>query len=154
MATFEELEAKIRAFPGGFTSGGGALQAEIDAAAGELEFQIRGGYRRFLQTFGWLEIAYDEVWGLGGDVPGHLQLQRLTESERAEMRPRLARHLLPFSNDGAGNLYCLDMIAPRDEPPVVLWLHEHAEDQAPEPAAASFADWAIERLDMRLDDLP
>ena len=152
MATFEELDAKIQTFPGGFTGGGGVSEAEIDNLGAELGFKIRGTFRQFLKKFGWIDIAYSEIFGLGEGVPDHLELKGMTLSERSQMHPSLAPNLLPFFNDGGGNLYCLDLAGSDVEPPVVLWLHDLSAEQAPEPASVSFASWLADELAEREDD--
>src|SRR5882757_10057180 len=88
--------------------GHGVVESEIVRAESRLQIRINGEYRTFLQTYGWGGVGSVEVFGLGSDVPQFLDLVRVTESERTEMHPRLAPHLLPVMNDGGGNLYCLD----------------------------------------------
>lgn len=139
---FAALEQRILAFPERFTSGKGAAVAEIEDAEHQLGLKITGGYREFLLRFGWMDIGLVELFGIGEDIPPYLNLVIVTLSERSEMRPNLALMLLPFHNDGFGNLYCLDMAASvGDEHPVVFWNHECGSGQIPEPVSNSFAEW-------------
>ena len=139
MQKFPEIAARLLALE--FRQlGAGATPSEIDAAEKGLDLRIEGGYRQFLQRFGWGGAGHFELYGLGRDVPFHLDLVRLTQSERQEMRPRLALHLLPLMNDGGGNLYCMDTRI-SGEPPVVFWDHEMGPDQKPALDASNFETW-------------
>lgn len=124
---------------------GGATDVEVSGAEEKLGPRVEGTYRDFLRRFGWGSFADIEIFGLGDDVPSHLDLLQVTESERHELESRLQPHLVPLSNDGAGNLYCLDTRV-SDEPPVVFWDHEAPSSQTPAVVAAGFATWLIESL--------
>jgi len=107
-------------------------------------------YRRFLRDFGWVSIDGDEIFGLGADVPSHLDLVRITQSERTQFRPYLPPHLAPLLNDGAGNHYCLDTRRSSGKGrPVVFWNHEHelAEQQDPADETDDFVTWLSERAE-------
>lgn len=127
--------------------GEGANADQIAAAERELDVKLVGSYRKFLQIFGWLEVDSTEVFGLGADVPKHLDLVAITQSERTEMRPRLRKNLVPVMNDGGGNLLCIDLTSGNNEgPPVVFWDHELGPDQEPELYAPTFEEWLAARV--------
>ncbi len=127
--------------------GAGASADAIGAAERGLGVALIGGYRTFLERFGWLGVGSTEIYGLGTDVPKHVHLVDITLSERAEMHPRLRRNLIPVMNDGGGNLYCIDMTSGTDEdPPVVFWDHDLDADQEPERVSPSFEEWLYDRL--------
>jgi SMI1-KNR4 cell-wall len=126
--------------------GRGANEHEILAASVRLGVNLSGGYRRFLQRFGWGGVGALELFGLGSDVPPYLDLVALTESERTEMYPALPHYLIPLMNDGGGNLYCLDSRG-MGEPPVVFWDHTAGEGQTPASVAPDFISWLAERLE-------
>lgn len=145
MDTFERLCRIIS--EGDAQHGSGASEKTISAAERRLGIQIRGGYRRFLQKFGWGGTEHVQLYGLGKGVPKHLDLVSMTESERSEMRPRLPRTLVPLMNDGCGNHYCIDgSAAGAGEPCVVFWDHELDEDQTPEEYGKDFCLWLLETL--------
>jgi hypothetical protein len=126
--------------------GRGTNEHDLHSASVRLGVNLVGGYRRFLQRFGWGGVGSFELYGLGSDVPPHLDLVAVTESERREMRPALPVHLIPLMNDGGGNLYCLDSRG-EGEPGVVFWDHSAGEEQKPEPVAPDFVSWMAERLE-------
>jgi cell wall assembly regulator SMI1 len=145
---YHNLSQQLRQDPA-VQTGKGATQAEVAEAERSLGVWLSESYRRFLCEFGWASLYADELYGLGGDVPDHLDLVRATESERTQMRPRLRRQLVPLMSDGAGNHYCLDtsrLLSGRC--PVIFWDHEHelAEDQQPLEQADDFVTWMAERL--------
>lgn len=143
MDSFSELEARLLRFSSR-EFGTGASADALAAAERALGVTIEGSYRRFLMRFGWGGVEHLEVNGLG--APPHLDLVRLTRSERAEMEPGLPDHLLPLMNDGAGNLLCLDTRI-MGEPPVVFWDHEAGPEQTPDKVAQSFSLWLTGLLD-------
>lgn len=139
--SWNELERQIASFERK-SCGVGATQAEIERAEVVLGLGIVGGHRLFLRTYGWMEIASSDLFGLGEDVPGYLDLIKVTLSERTEMHPNIPHQLLPIMNDGAGNHYCIDTACVLNgESPIVFWNHELGTDQIPEEVADCFTDW-------------
>lgn len=66
-------------------------------------------------------------------------------------------HLVPFSNDGQGNFYCLDTlnILENGDCPVVFWVsnYEFSEKDMPEVTHDNFLDWIQEVvIDWTLED--
>ena len=142
---FESLKNRLDEHPAK-DLGSGVRIAEIEEAELEIGCPLKGSYRSFLETFGWGGVGDVEVFGLGHDVPRHLDLIAVTKSERNEAQPALPSHLIPVMNDGAGNLYCLDAgEAYREDYPVVFWDHEAGRDQEPELVADDFAEWLFAR---------
>lgn len=143
--TFDELARNLERSSSKIF-GRGASEHEIHVASTRLGVNLSGGYRLFLQRFGWGGVGSFEFFGLGLDVPPYLDLVAIAESERTEMRPALPAYLIPLMNDGGGNLYCLDS---RDvgEPAVVFWDHTAGEEQAPQRVAPDFVSWVAERME-------
>lgn len=125
-----------------FESGAGASSDEIRRAENLLQVKFPTSYRLFLENWGWMAIEHLEFYGLGSDVPHHLNLIRITMSERKEAVPALNSKLVPLLNDGAGNLYCLNTRRLNDdECSIVFWDHEGGPDQQAEEVAPSFVEW-------------
>ncbi|WP_052420030.1 SMI1/KNR4 family protein [Hyalangium minutum] len=143
--TFDELARRLELSPAK-TLGSGASEPTIVAASARLSVSLNGGYRCFLQRFGWGGVGSFELYGLGSDVPPYLDLVSVTESERTEMHPALPPYLIPLMNDGGGNLYCLDSRR-EGEPPVVFWNHSDSASQEPERVAADFLSWMAEQVE-------
>ena len=147
MPTFVELADRLLRFEG-CDLGDGVDETEITEAERVLGVRIDGGYRQFLKRFGWGGVGHVELYGLGSNVPAHLNVVDITLSEREEMGPKLRPNLVPVMNDGGGNLYCIDTNA-EGEPSVVFWDHTAGTDQEPDLDADDFASW----LDEQLEDL-
>ena len=146
---FDTIQRRLKAYEHA-EFGLGATDDEIDKAESVLGTPLRGSYRAFLETFGWGGVEDIEIFGLGADVPNYLNLVAVAESERTEAQPQLPSHLVPVTNDGGGNLYCLDASEPyREEFPVVFWDHDRQSSQTPDLVAESFAEWLSDRLDQR-----
>ena len=142
--TFDQLAQKLESSPSK-SFGQGASEHDLQAANARLGVNLGGGYRRFLERFGWGGVGSFELYGLGVDVPPYLDLVAATESERTQMSPALPSHLIPIMNDGGGNLYCLDS-SKAGEPMIVFWNHTAGEEQEPEPVASDFVSWLEARL--------
>lgn len=125
--------------------GRGATEQEIRDAESQLGLKIAGDYREFLRDFGWGGVQHLELYGLGGDVPYHLDLVEITTSERSETEVRLQNHLIPIMNDGGGNLYCLN-IGEDEEPKIVFWDHTGSSDQVLEIEGESFSAWLLDEI--------
>lgn len=145
MHSFDDL-AEILLLSNDSFLGTGATEEEIRNAENALGIPFHGGFRKFLMRFGWGGVVGVELYGLGKNVPFHLNLVTLTLSERTEMHPRLRKELLPIFNDGAGNHYCLDTSI-SGEPPIVFWDHEAGADQIPEVDDMNFSAWLIAYLE-------
>ncbi len=100
---YDELK-RLLIQSGSLTVGKGATEFEIQEAQRALDLLIQGDYRNFLLDFGWGGAGDFELYGLGSDVPPHLNLIAITHSERTEMRPPLRHELIPVMNDGGESL--------------------------------------------------
>jgi len=136
--SFDEVKALMRTV-GSMEVGKGASEEEVDAAERILGIAIRGDYRQFLLELGWGGVGCMELFGLGSDVPRHLDLVRVTLRERHDLHPHLRVELLPIMNNGGGDLYCLDTTT--SGPKVVGWWHEEGESQTPTHEADDFSTW-------------
>lgn len=122
--------------------GTGASDNDIALVENVLHVKFPHSYREFLLEFGWARFSHQELYGVGTNVPIHLDLIRNAVAERETMEPPLPGYLVPIMNDGAGNSYCLDCSSmSNDECPVVFWDHEERADQKPEVIAPNFHAW-------------
>ncbi len=124
-------------------SGEGCSEEVIRDAEESLGLRIQGSYRSFLRKYGWLCVGSFEFYGIEGP-PDHLELVKMTRLARKDLE--LPSFLLPFLDDGAGSLMCLDT-RQSPEPPVVFWDHESGEDQDLDEESNSFAEWVLEELE-------
>lgn len=119
--------------------GQGTSTLEINKAENELGIKFPADYIQFLSQLGWCSIEDSEIFGIGSDVPFHLNLIKLTHSERTEAQPKLPFFLIPILNDGMGNLHCIDtQNIESGKYPVVLFNHEDGSNQVMRRLAVSF----------------
>ncbi|MBR0986410.1 SMI1/KNR4 family protein [Bradyrhizobium liaoningense] len=132
----------LQDFQGEIEHGPGATAEEIADCERELGVRFAGSFADYLQTFGWLSVGANEIYGLGAKIQSWRQLKEMTLSERTEMYPPLPPYLVAFYNDGFGNHACLDTRdIVDDEQSIVFWNHEAGPDQHLQPIANCFADW-------------
>ena len=138
----DTIRTILQDFRGEIESGPGATAEEIVDCERELGVRFVGSFANYLQTYGWLSVGANEIFGVGANIELWRRLKEMTLSERIEMYPPLPPYLVAFYNDGFGNQHCLDT---RDvvgsEHQIVFWNHDAGPDQIPEPIASSFADW-------------
>jgi cell wall assembly regulator SMI1 len=128
--------------------GSGASPEQVRQAEVSLGVSLPSSYRHFLERFGWGRFSCEQLYGLGTDVPIHLDLVRNTRAERETMVPALPTCLIPVMNDGAGNHFCLDTSQTAEgECPLVFWDHELGPAQVAQAVANSFAVWLVTLLD-------
>jgi len=136
------IRSILQEFKGDIEHGSGAMADEIACCEYDLGVRFVGSFADYLQTYGWLRVGTNEIYGLGAKIRFWCRLKEMTLSERTEMRPPLPPYLVTFYNDGFGNQHCLDSRDVVDgEQRIVFWNHEAGPDQTPEPLAHSFADW-------------
>ena len=130
-----------------------ATPAQIADAERALGTALPDSFRRFQLEFGDCQNAPLDIYHvLPADPPG-LNLVPINLKERTEMGPRLPPHLIAFSDDGGGDLFCFDTRAVNaNEAPVVVWTHELDEDQTPELVAPSFAEWLRSELEAWVEE--
>ncbi|ESQ78086.1 SMI1/KNR4 family protein [Asticcacaulis benevestitus] len=148
--SFAALSELIDNYPAPKEVGQGATQEEVTQFEETVDVSIRGDFAKFLLRYGWIDLAYTEIYGLGSDISPALELTKITLSERTEMYPALLKHLIPVYNDGAGNLYCINTIS-EGEPPIVFWNHELGMDQKPRQISSSFSEWLCQHISEMTD---
>lgn len=127
-------------------TGIGTTEEEIREAESAIGMTFPPDFRWYLRDFGWARVGAWELFGTGHDVPAHLDLVRVIQSERTDMVPTLPTTLLPVANDGAGNLLCLDVGGgAKQEYPIVYRDHETGQS---EMEAESFVEWLDRIVDL------
>lgn len=144
--TYEELRERLNSHAN-VERGTGVAVDEVDDAERLLDVVFGNSYRSFLIDFGWINVGSFELYGLGADIPPYLDVVKETLWERIESGMPLPHHLIPISNTGGGDHYCLDssrVIA--GECPIVFYGHELDASQQPSTVAADFGTWLAETI--------
>lgn len=70
-------------------------------------------------------LAGTEVYGSGEDL-GEESLEKIYDFEHEKVENSMLKEFMPFSPDGSGNYYCLDLSNVKDGAcPVVFWQHDY-----------------------------
>lgn len=141
-SSFEEMRSLESA------SWGSGVSAETVAEIEEsLGCRITQDYRQFLLEFGWFEAPAVTIYGIADNTSAvQLDIRDVLRFERHESVNPLPAGLLPFSNDGAGNLSCL-VLSGASAGSVVFVDHDRNDAQLVEPEATDFASWLAHRLE-------
>ncbi len=145
---YQEVFARIRSLRD-VEFGAGALPEEIAQAESHLGTRLPDSYRAFLREFGWVTIGPYEIYGVGADVPAHLDLVEMAKSDQQDWD--IPIYLIPFYNDGASNIDCFDTRRfEGGECPIVTWYHELGAFQEPQDTHRDFLSWLEEILECAL----
>ena len=116
------------------------------------EFEVIIGYRLpldfkyILTKHNSFSLAGTQVYGLDENFGGS-SLDKVYQFEHEQVGNPMFKELLPFSPDGGGNHYCLDLSKlENDICPVVFWQHDYfysGKDDV-ETCNNSFVDWINE----------
>jgi len=102
-------------------------------------------YRSFVLEYGWACLGPYEIYGLGDDIPPHLDLVTVTLSERHD--GGLSPDLIPIMNDGGGNLFCVEaVLAVGLSGSIKFWDHETRSQVALAEGIVDFSDWLLRLL--------
>ncbi|MBK8219294.1 MAG: SMI1/KNR4 family protein [Myxococcales bacterium] len=142
--TFDELEMTLRARHDVIIGTGCKEEVAADAERA-LGVCFPRELRKYLVQFGHLELGPSEMFGLGEELPEHLNIVTMTMLERGDSGSPVRHDLVPLLNDGAGNLYCVGTSG-AETGCVLYWDHELGPNQQPKNHATSLAEWIIELL--------
>jgi hypothetical protein len=119
----------------------GASEEEIASAERELGAALPGDYREFVRRWGWAELGYNDVLGLGPDADtGTSAVYNTTTmcDPEEEDGSWPSAHIVIY-NVGNGDVCYLRTPQPyRGRVPVVRWDHELGEHTV---CALSFEEW-------------
>ncbi|PNW08089.1 hypothetical protein C1632_15070 [Microbacterium testaceum] len=119
---FEQMATSLRQTPN-FMQGTGATAAEIAEAEARLG-PLPSDYKRFLSEFGWVHFGYDDIYGLGSELP-YPEYSVLATTVRERESFGLPASLIAISNDGGGNLSCFKVAEFGQEPDGAVFVHYH-----------------------------
>lgn len=131
----------------GATFGQGATPEEIAQLELDLGMSLPTGYISFLRTFGWFEDDQIKVLGItSGESPSYLSVLEGLRWEREESMTPIPHCVVPISDDGAGNLFCIHNDGPSRGEVVLFGAHRACSFEM-ETVATSFEEFLIERLE-------
>jgi SMI1 / KNR4 family (SUKH-1) len=121
----------------------GAVDSDIASAELNAGVVLPPDYSAFCREIGWVESPLLTVYGVSASCPRHLRADLITNSERTLGHPPISASMFVVSNDGAGNLTCLDL-ANDAASGVVFLIHD---DPSTVERWPTFGDWLGSMLD-------
>lgn len=103
-------------------------------------------FKFFLKRSNGFSLLGKEVFGIGSEFKGS-SLTAIYDYEHTQVQNKMPLYFLPFSADGRGNHYCLDLNRLKDQVcPVVFWQwdYEYASLEEVETCNDSFVSWVKE----------
>lgn len=118
-----------------------ATAEEVSASELALGCRFPDSYRWFQLEFGDFRHGPLDIYSVRR-VEAAMNIVSINLDARHEGFPRLPAHLIAFSDNGGGDLYCFDTsVLESGECPVVWWDHAGNEAQQPQRVGPSFLDW-------------
>ena len=122
----------------------------------KIKFELPIDFKFFLKSFNSFSLGGTEVFGLGSDFKAS-SLDKLYDFEHNEVENKLPLHFMPFSNDGRGNHYCLDLSWLNEQKvcPVIFWQWDfnYKSTEDVETCNESFNEWVKEvMIEWTLED--
>lgn len=130
----------------GATFGQGALPEQIARLERDLGVALPPSYVLFLSVFGWFEDDQVKVLGItSSESEGYLDVLEELRWEREEAAISIPPCVIPVSDDGAGNLFCIHTDGQSAGEIVLLGAHRACSFEM-EAVAPSFDAFLIGQL--------
>jgi cell wall assembly regulator SMI1 len=103
-------------------------------------------FKFMLQRHNGFSLSGTEVNGLGNELRAQ-SLDRLYEQVQSNYQKFMPKEIIPFSADGAGNYYCLDLTRSVNEIcPIIFYQHDYEYNDINdiETCNSNFAEWIDE----------
>lgn len=122
------------------------LDARIEDLEKEIGYKLPDDFKYVLKKNNGITLAGTEIYGLSSELKGK-SLDLVYKFEHFEVENPMPKNFFPFSPDGQGNHYCLDLSKIEDGIcPVIFWQwdfeYENIEDV--EICNNNFVDWVNE----------
>lgn len=153
--------SKLQEFPAHLLHlGKPILDNRLEEFEKQLRFRLPVDFKYILTHHNFFSLFGTAVLGID-DQLGNNSLERVYHFEHEEVDNPMLKEYLPFSPDGGGSHYCLDLSRLENGVcPVVFWQHdvEYSDKREVETCNASFIAWMDEVMigwtleDMKVDD--
>ena len=112
----------------------------------QIEFDLPLDFKYIINKFNGISLVGTKVLGLGDELKG-TSLDKVYKFEHTEASNKMPNYLMPFSPDGRGNHYCLNLVKIRNGIcPIIFWQwdYNYKQEEEPEECNNSFVDWISE----------
>lgn len=122
--------------------------SRIEDFENTIQYKLPSDYKYFLKKHNGFSLNGTEVYGLGNEY-GESSLSKIYDFEHNHVGNPMPTYFLPFSPDGFGNHYCIDLSKNNhDTCPIVFWQHDFDYENITqvETCNINFTDWVNEVL--------
>ena len=120
-----------------------------------IEQKLPKDFKCLLKKHNGFSLNGTEVYGIGKEF-GEISLDKIYDFEHNEVENPMPKFFLPFSPDGFGNYYCIDLSRTENEmSQIVFWQHdcEYENIEEVETCNINFAEWINEvMIDFALEE--
>ena len=112
----------------------------------EIQYKLPKDFKYFIKEFNGFSLNGTEVNGIGKEFM-KTSLDELYNFEHNEVENPMPKYFMPFSPDGYGNHYCIDLSRNENEIcPIVFWQHDcnYENMDEVETCNQSFTEWIDE----------
>ncbi|TPE45917.1 SMI1/KNR4 family protein [Pontibacter mangrovi] len=114
----------------------------------QIGFQLPFDFSYILTKHNYISLAGTEIFGIGREFREE-SLDKVYSFEQNGIENPMPKEFLPFSPDGRGNYYCLDLSRIKDDScPVVFWQHDYdynySNKEEVETCNENFIGWVQE----------
>ena len=127
----------------------------IEDFENRIEYNFPEDFKYLIKKHNGFTLNGTEVYGIEKEFKGS-SLDKIYDFEHYEVDNPMPKYFLPFSPDGSGNHYCLDLSRIENEIcPIVFWQHDCIYENLTEIEICnlSFIEWVKEvMIDWTLED--
>ncbi len=137
------------------TLGNPILDNRLEEFEKQIGLTLPFDFKFILTKHNYIALNGDEVFGIGKEY-GNMSIENVYIFEHEEVGNPMFKELVPFSSDGYGNHYCLDLSELKNkECPVVFWQHDcsYSDRKDIEICNKNFVEWIKEvMIEWTLED--
>jgi len=112
----------------------------------KIEYKLPKDYKYFIKNHNGFSLSATEVYGMGNQFKDG-SLDKIYNFEHNVVENPMPKYFLPFSPDGYGNHYCIDLSRIENGIcPIVFWQHDcnYENISEVETCNISFVEWINE----------
>lgn len=132
------------------------LDSRLEQLEQSIKYEFPIDFKHILKRFNGFSLCGKEVSGLGVEYK-ESSLDRIYHFEHSHSANKMPSHFFPFSNDGRGNHYCLDLskLNANKTCPIIFWQwdYNYGSMNEVETCNEDFCEWIREiMIEWTLDD--
>jgi cell wall assembly regulator SMI1 len=122
------------------------IDNRIEDFENNIDYKLPKDFKSLIKKHNGFSLSGTEVYGIGKEF-GENSLDKIYAFEHNQVENLMPNFFLPFSPDGYGNHYCIDLSRNENEIcPIVFWQHDCIYEKIieVETCNADFAEWISE----------